>query len=118
MPAPTIGRLVHYKLTEGDAEQVNRRRADFQAFMRERHTRPGTVDTGHVAHVGNHARAGEVYPAVVVRVLDPVSYPGVNLQVHLDGNDTLWAASRTEGDEPGQWRWPTYQPGQDLKTTA
>lgn len=113
MPTPTIGHLVHYQLSEQDAEQVNRRRADFDGARRE-----GRVATGHVAHFGNHVRAGEVYPAMVVRVWAPTSYAAVQLQVFLDGSDTLWATSRTEGDEPGQWSWPVYQHGQDLRTAA
>ncbi|OLE22369.1 MAG: hypothetical protein AUG49_19325 [Catenulispora sp. 13_1_20CM_3_70_7] len=108
MTAPTIGRIVHYKLTPHDAEAINRRRADANAFRRNH---SGTVESGqpgasgHQEHVGNHAQVGDVYPAVVVRVFDP-SVTTANLQVQLDGNDTYWATSRMEGDEPGFWSWP------------
>lgn len=44
-------------------------------------------------------------PAVIVAVW-PTS---VNLSVILDGQGTLWATSRHQGDEPGQWNWPVIQ---------
>lgn len=94
MSKPTIGRIVHYTLTEADAEAINRRRPDGSR---------GTDGQGAVVHVGNHASAGQVYPAMVVRVFDA---PYANLQVHLDGNDTYWACSRSEGEGPGFWCWP------------
>ena len=101
-----VGTRVLYKLHEGDAEQVNRRREDFYAFTR---ANPGYTASpgdpgrsGHVGHFGNEVTAGEVYPADVVRVFSPGSST-VNLQVHLDGNDTYWATSRPYGDGPGQW---------------
>ena len=95
---PTLGRTVLYKLSSGDAEAINRRRADRQAYQREQ---PREA-IGYVAHVGNRAEEGQIFPAVVVRTFDP----SVNLQVSLDGNDAYWAPSRVEGDEPGQWSWP------------
>jgi len=105
---PTIGRIVHYTLNDADATAINVRRADFQAFQRS-HAHPHEAGqpgaTGHVAHVGNHAEAGQTYPAVVVRVFDP-SVTTSNLQVLLDGNDTYWATSRLEGEGPGTWAWP------------
>lgn len=99
--SPTIGRIVHYTLSEQDADQINRRRADFRAALRA----SGPQSSGHVAHVGNEVREGDVYPAMVVRVFDPTTTTA-NLQVHLDGNDTFWATSRQEGDGPGTWSWP------------
>ena len=102
---PTIGRIVHYALTEQDAASINVRRADFRAFEaghKHPHEAGQPGASGHIAHVGNHAEAGQVYPAMVVRCFDP----SVNLQVMLDGNDTYWATSRTEGDGPGYWAWP------------
>lgn len=103
---PTIGRIVHYTLTEADAKAINKRRADFYAFQQ---TLAGTPDpghrgaTGHVAHTGNQASAGDVCPAMVVRTFGGTA---ANLQVHLDGTDTYWATSRSEGDTAGSWAWP------------
>lgn len=105
---PTIGRIVHYTLTPADADAINKRRADFAAFQQ---TLAGPIDpghrgaTGHVAHVGNHATAGAVYPAMVVQVWDATT-PSANLQVVLDGTDTYWATSRSEGEGEGHWVWP------------
>lgn len=95
MQKPTIGRIVHYTLSEHDAEQINRRRADFAAAS--------PANTSFVGHVGNHASAGDAYPAMVVRTFGGSA---ANLQVFLDGNDAYWATSRTEGTEPGTWAWP------------
>lgn len=110
---PTLGHIVLYSLTEQDAEQVNRRREAFYAYRAARlddaMVERGSSDrSGHVGHWGNPVRAGEEFPAMVV-----ATFGGsvVNLQVHLDGNDALWATSRPEvsiegGIEPGCWRWP------------
>lgn len=107
----TIGALVLYTLSDGDAAAINTRRVDFQAFQR-RHAHPHEAGqpgaTGHQAHVGNTAYAGQVFPAHVVAV-----FPGgtevngvCNLHVLLDGNDSYWATSRVEGETPGTWSWP------------
>lgn len=87
---PTIGRIVYYTLTEQDANNILAKRAKV---------------AGDGPAVGNHAAAGDVYPAMVVRVFDPTSGTS-NLQVMLDGTDTYWATSRKEGAEPGTWAWP------------
>lgn len=84
MSTPTIGRFVHYALSDQDAEAILLRR--------------GGTGLG-----GNAAVAGDVYPAVVVRTFGGGA---VNLKVLLDGEDSYWATSRVEGDEPGQWVWP------------
>lgn len=94
---PTIGRIVHYKLSSYDAEAINRRRADFTAAQ------SAAAGTGFVGHVGNVAQAGDVCAAVVVQTFGG---PAANLQVLLDGNDTYWATSRIEGDGDCQWSWP------------
>lgn len=96
---PTIGRIVHYTLNAGDAEAINRRRKDFAD------SQSAAAATGFVGHVGNQAEAGQVYPAMVVRVFDPRATTA-NLQVLLDGNDSYWATSRTERDGEGGWAWP------------
>ncbi|MGI5161374.1 hypothetical protein [Microbispora sp. CA-102843] len=105
---PTVGRIVHYTLNEADAKAINKRRADFQVFQScfSGPSAPGQAGAdGHQAHVGNHVEAGQVYPAIVVRVWES-SFNSANLQVLLDGNDAYWATSKAEGDEPGTWAWP------------
>lgn len=103
---PTLGRVVLYTLTEGDAAQINKRRKDFAAFQKTifgNSPAPGELGaTGHVGHVGNLATVGDVCPAMVVRIWGTCC----NLQVLLDGTDTFWATSRSEGDKPGSWAWP------------
>lgn len=90
----TIGRIVHYALTDHDAAAINRRRGDALAS--------DTGQTGRIIHVGNTVAAGLVFPAMVVRDWGA----SVNLQVYLDGNDIYWATSRSEGEGPGTWMWP------------
>lgn len=93
---PSVGRIVHYTLTEANAERINRRRTSEDV-------------RGAQAHVGNFARTGDVLPLLICRVW-PDEYgpgvPGVNGQVFLDGNDQFWVTSAKEGTEPGTWAWP------------
>lgn len=96
---PTIGRFVHYTLSERDAEAVNRRREDWRADQAENATA-----IGFQAHVGNRAEAGQVYPMLIVRIWGVESL--VNGQVFLDGNDILWVTSRNVGEGPGFFAWP------------
>lgn len=97
---------MQYRLSERDAQDINRRRHDFSAFTRTygKNGNPGA--TGHVGHFGNAVRPGDIFPAMIVKVWDA----GVNLQVHLDGNDLFWATSRTQGEDDGQWTWPPRVP--------
>lgn len=81
---PTIGRIVHYRLSEGDAAAIGKQRTETGA-------------------TGNPVSAGDVYPAQIVRDFGGPSY---NLQVALDGTDVYWATSRQEGTEDGRWFWP------------
>jgi hypothetical protein len=99
---PTIGQIVHYRLSERDAQDINRRRHDFSAFTRAYGENGNPGATGHVGHFGNAVKPGDTFPAMIVKVWDP----SVNLQVHLDGNDLFWATSRTQGEQGGQWMWP------------
>jgi hypothetical protein len=87
---PSIGRIVHYTLNEGDVEAIDR-------------LTPIVVDGQRQER--NPVAAGHVYPAMVVRVFDP-TVTTANLQVFLDGALTYWTTSRTEGDGAGHWTWP------------
>ncbi len=100
---PTIGRIVHFRLTAEQAAAINRRRDDFKVFVL------GSHPPGLQAYVGDCASPGEVVPLIIVRVWPDefgAGKPGVNGQAILDGNDTLWVTSAAEGTEPGQWSWP------------
>ena len=87
-----VGKIVLYCLTEEDAQAINRRRID---------TVQGVENwpKGAQAHIGNRVMAEDVYPAMIVRDWGDLC----NLQVFLDGNDSYWAMSKGEGDEPGNW---------------
>lgn len=106
---PTIGRIVHYTLTSGDAEVINRRRDDADAFRRNL---PGIIEagergrTGHIEHFGNYVAAGDAFPAVIVRTFGETT---ANLKVLLDGNDDYWATSCAEGHGFGHWAWPVIE---------
>lgn len=96
---PTVGRVVRYVLNEHDAAQVNRRRKDAEAGL-------GSIRTdalGYVVHVGNTAEAGQTMPMTIVRVWGDTPGSAVNGQVLLDGNDSLWVTSRTQGEGLGRW---------------
>jgi hypothetical protein len=67
---PTLGRLIHYTLSQQDADTINRRRSARAGRLK---VDPQTI--------GNRVEAGDVYPATVTAVW-PTS---VNLQVTLDG---------------------------------
>jgi len=99
---PAIGRIVHYRLTEQDADQINKRRADARAHMSEHRTN----SNGVAVHVGNDVRAGEIYPLMITRVWDATGFGQINGQVFLDGTDTLWVTSKAEGDGAGDWFAP------------
>lgn len=79
---PQIGQIVLYKLADTDATQINKRRDDFNAAPPQ--------NSGLVAHIGNRAVTGDIFPAVIVRTFGAST---VQLQVFLDGNDTFWATS-------------------------
>jgi hypothetical protein len=99
---PSPGRIVHYRLTAQDAQEVNRRRADARASV------ISSSKSGAQIHVGNGVTEGDVYPLIITRVWsqEPTEQTSVNGQVLLDGNDCLWATSRQQGTEPGQWSEP------------
>lgn len=100
---PTIGRIVHYMLSNDDAESINRRRKDATNHMTEHRTRAD----GLQIHVGNDVRAGDQYPMIITQVWGAAGpIDTVNGQVFLDGNDLFWVTSIKEGDKPGTFRWP------------
>lgn len=97
----SIGRIVIYKLTDKDADEINRRRTTpmniHEAIMR------GNWSMGAQAHIGNAVSVGEEFPMVVIRV-----WPAgqVNGQVLLDGSDIFWARTVDVGTIAGTWHWP------------
>lgn len=95
---PTIGRIVHYRLTAQDADSINRRRQDAQGNL--------AANDGAVRHVGNSVYADQL-AAMIVTAVDGGSM--INGQVLLDGNGAFWATSRIEGTGPGEWSWPVIE---------
>lgn len=100
---PTLGRIVHYTLTEYDAARINRRRDDAHQHLSEHQLNA----TGVVVHSGNPVTFGDVFPLVITRVWTPGSETSaVNGQLLLDGNDTLWVTSTSHGEGQGRFVWP------------
>ena len=111
---PSVGRIVHYVLTEQDATAINRRRSHANAHLVE-HIE---ASNGVQVHVGNAVKAGEVYPMIITRVWGSTEESAVNGQLFLDGNDLYWltsvaqtkippaGAENDQADVVGTW----YQP--------
>lgn len=90
-----VGARVLYTLTASDAQYI-----DFRREARTNYAASGVGhDTGAQVHIGNPTYEGQIFPAVIVAV----SGDTANLQVWLDGFDSYWRTSATEGTEPGQW---------------
>ena len=100
---PTIGRIVHYRLSSQDAEAINRRRDHAAAHLR---SKTGGAHEGYQAHAGNSVNSGEAFPMIIVRTFGEGERAAVSGQVFLDGSDVFWATSLIEGGAPGQWTWP------------
>lgn len=94
---PSKGRIVEYTLTRLDAEYINRRRNDAS-------TNDNVGNSGFVLHVGNPVYKGDTFPMMIVKVNGEGEYTTVNGQVHLDGNDIMWATSRKQGPSEGMYR--------------
>lgn len=84
---PSIGRIVHYRLSTSDVEAINRRR-------------------GAQAHIGNEVLEGDVFPMLITKTWGSEPTSCVNGQVFLDGNDCLWATSVRVGEGPRTFSWP------------
>jgi hypothetical protein len=100
---PSIGRIVHYTLSEQDAEAVNKRREDTRRSLQDHRENSNGVQV----HVGNSVSAGEVYPMIITRVWGASEESAVQGQVFLDGNDLLWVTSVSEGNGQRRYVWPT-----------
>lgn len=98
-PTPAPGRIVLYRLSAHDAEQVTRRRTDARSIARR--LDEGKWPQGAQAHVGAPVAERGRFPLLVVRG----EGGKVNGQVFLDGSDVLWVTARPRGREPGTWSW-------------
>lgn len=98
MTTLATGRIVQYTLSVGDANAINKRLQDaLNNIAKHREASDGSI-----VYVGNVARPGDTYPAMIVNL----NGASVNLQVFVDGNYTYWATSRSEGDQQGQFLFP------------
>lgn len=109
---PAVGDRVLYVLGDYDAKAINKRRADAKNLNAAGVTL-ASQGLGPQIHVGNSVQSGDVFPAVVVRAWGAES---VNVQVLLDGNDTLWGTSRPHdaggtSDTPGAPAERSYEGG-------
>ena len=95
---PTIGRIVHYKLSLEDAGKLNKRYDDGAGPRSAKN-----ADSGAQVHVGNRVERSETVPMIITKVWTEES---VNGQVILDGNDSLWVTSAVRGQNESQWDWP------------
>lgn len=108
---PSIGRIVHYRLSEDDAAQINRRRTTGKSIA-DRMKMVGSDGitgwpAGAQAHIGNSVAEGDTFPMLIVRCWGTTATSCVNGQVFLDGNDALWATSVSVGEGPRTFSWPT-----------
>lgn len=107
---PSLGRIVHYRLSAQDAEQVNRRRTTGKSIA-DRMKMVGSDSItawpqGAQAHIGNEVKEGDTFPMLIVQLWGDSETSSVNGQVFLDGNDVLWATSVSVGEGPHTWSWP------------
>lgn len=94
MIAPTIGRVVIYRLTERDLERMS-----------------ATVSRSPRSRFVNAYEVGDAVAADVVRVLGQHGTgPGqVNLRLKVDGNIAPpWVGEVSPGPGVGQWSWPVH----------
>lgn len=112
---PTIGRIVHYRISDDDEAAINRRRTHFHRMRDEMQgEKPGVQ-----VHIGNRVTAGDIVPLVVTRIFANPKEGGpalVNGQVLLDGSDSLWVTSAGQGSQPGMWDWPNISAEPDRAT--
>lgn len=107
-PVPTIGRIVHYTLSEADAQQINKLRE--VANRRYRPQDPSWREpAGDQRHMGNNVQEGDVYPMMITRIWGSTPESCVNGQVFLDGNDVLWVTSVAVGEGVRRFTWPVRQ---------
>lgn len=114
---PTIGRIVHYRLSADDATQINRRRTTGKAIAERMRTVTtdvsGDLDSIHgwpsgaQAHIGNDAKEGDTHPMLITKAWGDNPTSAVNGQCFLDGNDVLWVTSACVGEGPRTFSWPT-----------
>ena len=103
----TIGRVVQYKLSAEDAQQIMWRRMNRESI--DKRMNGGLWPEGAQARIGNPVEEAQYVPMMVTAVNKVVGFPysiTVNGQCFLDGCDVYWMHLAREGIEEGTWRWP------------
>lgn len=94
MRAPTLGRSVFFTLAAGHVAQILAHRV-----RSEERVVPGTQ-----VHTGNTPIEGDVVPGIIVKTWGSPGYPSehdaFNVQLFLDGSDTLWVTSVQLAESP------------------
>lgn len=98
---PSIGRIVHYRLSAHDTDVINASRRQALDFAQKHGLR---------IPIFNSVYQGDAFPATIVRVWGDTPQAAVNLKVQLDGQDDLWVTSRVCGEQNGMWLWPPFVP--------
>lgn len=93
---PTIGRIVHYRLSLDDITTINRRRTT-------------SASVSATPTLGNPVNMGDVFPMLITRCWGTTPESAVNGQVFLDGNDGVWVTSVMCGSGLGAFSWPTRE---------
>lgn len=98
---PTIGRIVHYRLSADDAQYINARRAHAQAHLdHHRETKNGAQ-----IHVGSQVGGGDLVAMVVTSV--PKNFGRlIDGKCLLNGSDDYWVTNVSHGNNTSQWCWP------------
>ena len=119
------GRIVYFVFNEQAAAEVMRRRTTAKSIADRMHTSVPSVQgdapsiygwpAGAQAHIGNDIKAGDIYPAMVVRVWGESGCS--NLRVILDGSDDYWATSINYDAEKRAYSWHWMCEGQSKRYT-
>ena len=106
---PTLGRIIHYTLTQQDVDQIMRRRTSASEIASRMAATPPGWPAGAQAHIGNTVRPGQIVPVIIVAVWSEVC---INGRAMLDGTDEYWVSSAMFSPEPnqGMWHWPERAP--------
>lgn len=99
MEGVTNGRVVHYVISDSDAQEINARRYAADIPKDEK------IEAIQY-HVGSVVNAGDHCAMVITRVHN-AEIGLINGKVLLDGIDDHWVTSRSYSDEkmPGSWHW-------------
>ncbi len=107
------GRIVYFVFNEQCAAEVMRRRTTGKAIADRMKAVPAQWPAGAQAHIGNDIKAGDIYPAMVLRVWGDSGCS--NLRVFLDGSDDYWATSINYEADKREFSWHWMFDGQQKR---